>query len=134
MKKTPFHLSNLVPFLPYLYFIGLSLWTFLNQMDNHTASISDLKLLILAVPFTIQLIFSFKHVDLILGIITFVLAIYLTLAYATDIAKITDYTTRSISFIVVGGLVVILNFVMAILLFRNERLRNQSAQALQQLA
>ena len=132
MHKPPFHLSNLVPFLPYLYFIGISLWMFLSQVNTDTASISDLKLLILAVPFTLQLIFSFRHVDLILGIITFVLALYLTLAYATDVARIIDFNTKSISFIVVCGLVVILNFVMSVLLFRNERLRNQQVKPLQQ--
>ncbi|NII28936.1 hypothetical protein HB364_27910 [Pseudoflavitalea sp. X16] len=128
MQRNTFHLSNLVPFLPYLYFIGLSLWMFLSQMDNN-ANVSHLKLLILAVPFTVQLIFSFKYVDLVLGILTFALALYLTLAYASDVAKITDYTARAISFIAVCGLMVILNFVMSILLFRNERLRIRQTAA-----
>lgn len=128
MQRNTFHLSNLVPFLPYLYFIGLSLWMFLNQMDNN-ANASHLKLLILAVPFTVQLIFSFKYVDLVLGILTFTLALYLTLAYATDVAKLTDYTTRSISFMVIGGLIILFNFIMSIGLFRNERLRDRQAGA-----
>jgi hypothetical protein len=128
MQRNTFHLSNLVPFLPYLYFIGLSLWMFLSQMDKD-ANASHLKLLILTVPFTVQLIFSFKYVDLILGIVTFVLALYLTLAYASDVAKITSYTTHSISFIVIGGLIILFNFIMSIGLFRNERLRDRQAGA-----
>jgi hypothetical protein len=128
MNKAPFHLSNLVPFLPYLYYIGLALSMFMVQTDKETASIGDLKMLILAAPFALQLIFSFKHVDLILGVITFILAIYLTLAYASDLAKLTAYTTRAINFIVIGGVIVILNYVMAILLFRNESLRHKSTE------
>lgn len=126
MNKAPFHLSNLVPFLPYLYYIGLSLSMFLVQIDKEQAGAGDLKMLILAVPFAVQLIFSFRHVDLILGVITFVLALYLTLAYASDLAKLTAYTTRTINFTIIGGLIVILNYIMAILLFRNERLRHES--------
>lgn len=133
MQKNTFHLSNLVPFLPYLYFIGISLWMFLSQMDKD-ANASHLKLLILAIPFTVQLIFSFKYVDLVLGILTFALALYLTLAYASDVAKITDYTTRSVSFIVIGGLIVLFNFIMSIGLLRNERLRDKQTGSLQQTA
>jgi hypothetical protein len=129
MNKAPFHLSNLIPFLPYLYYIALSVAMFFVQTDKETASIGDLKMLILAVPFAVQLIFSFRHVDLILGVIMFVLALYLTLAYASDLAKLTAYTTRAVNFIVIGGLVVILNYVMAILLFRNERLRHEPIEA-----
>lgn len=99
---------------------------FLVQIDKEQAGAGDLKMLILAVPFAVQLIFSFRHVDLILGVITFVLALYLTLAYASDLAKLTAYTTRTINFTIIGGLIVILNYIMAILLFRNERLRHES--------
>ena len=128
MNKEPFHLSNLVPFLPYLYYIGLSLSMFLVQIDKETGNTDDLKLLILSVPFVVQLIFSFKYVDLILGVVMFVVAIYLTLGYASDLAKLTTYTTRVINFIIIGGLIVTLNYVMAILLFRNERLRHSSIE------
>lgn len=126
MNKPPFHLANLLPFLPYLYYMGISVSMFLVQINKETASTGDLKLLILAVPFAVQLIFSFKHVDLILGAIMFVLALYLTLAYASDLAKLTAHTTRAINFTIIGGLIVILNYVMAILLFRNEKLRHKS--------
>lgn len=128
MNKAPFHLSNLVPFLPYLYFIALSISMFLVQIDKETGNTDDLKLLLLATPFVAQLIFSFRYVDLILGAVMFVVAIYLTLGYASDLAKITTYPPRAINFIVIGGLIVVLNYVMAILLFRNERLRHSSIE------
>ncbi len=129
MNKPPFHLANLLPFLPYLYYIGISVSMFLVQINKETANIGDLKLLILAVPFIIQLLFSVKLVDLILGVIIFVLALYLTLAYASDLAKITNFNNRAISFTVIGGVIVTLNYVMAILLFRNERLRHRLIEA-----
>jgi hypothetical protein len=129
MNKPPFHLTNLVPFLPYLYYIGISVSMFLAQINKETASTGDLKLLILAVPFIIQLLFSVKLVDLVLGVIIFVLALYLTLAYASDLAKITNFNNRAISFTAIGGVIVTLNYVMAILLFRNERMRHTLIEA-----
>ncbi len=119
MKKSPFHLSHLVPFLPYLYFSLLPVSSFISDLGDR-ATISTLLLLIPAVPFILQLIFSFKHVDLILGIITFAIALYFTLAYLSDLVKITSYTAKAISFISVGGCIVILNYVMSVRLFRNE--------------
>lgn len=131
MKKSPFHLSHLVPFLPYLYFSLLPVSSFISGLGDQS-TIRTWLLLIPAVPFILQLFFSFKQVDLILGIITFAIALYFTLAYLSDLVKITSYTTRAISFIWVGGCIVILNYVMSVRLFRNEFMRIERAKLLQQ--
>ncbi|WP_295119889.1 hypothetical protein [uncultured Chitinophaga sp.] len=118
MNKHPLHVSNLVPFLPYLYFALIPVSSFLAAL-NGGITLSTLLLLVPAIPFVVQLVFSFKHLDLILGIITFVIAVYLTLAYISDLVKITVMTPRAISFITGGALFVLLNFVMSVRLFKN---------------
>lgn len=131
MKKRPFQLSHLIPFLPYLYFSFLPVSSFISGMADQP-EIGKLLLLIPAIPFILQLFFSFKYVDLVLGILTFAIALYFTLAYLSDLAKITSYTTRAINFIWVGGCIVIINFVMSVRLFRNERMRTEQATELQE--
>jgi hypothetical protein len=131
MQKSPFHLSHLVPFLPYLYFSLLPVSSFLSGLGDQ-ATFSTLLLLIPALPFIMQLCFSFKHVDLILGVLTFAISLYFTLAWLSDLVKITSYTTRAINFIWVGGCVVILNYVMSVRLFRNEFMRTERAKEMQQ--
>jgi|GEM_PF-1346004 len=130
MQKSPFHLTHLVPFLPYLYFSLLPVSSFISGLGDR-ATISTLLLLIPAIPFILQLFFSFKHVDLILGVLTFAIAIYFTLAYLSDLVKITSYTTRAISFISVGGCIVVLNYVMSVRLFRNELMKATRQQGIE---
>jgi TRAP-type uncharacterized transport system fused permease subunit len=126
MRNNPFPLSNLVPFLPYLYFISYPVIMFLNQLNNDPSN--SYLLLLPAIPFVIQLIRPFKYVDLLLGIITFALSCYMVLAYLADLFKITTYNTRALSFIIGGILFLAISFTMSVLLFRNER-RRQSARA-----
>jgi TRAP-type uncharacterized transport system fused permease subunit len=126
MRNNPFPLANLVPFLPYLYFISYPVIMFLNQLNSDPSN--SYLLLLPAIPFVIQLIRPFKYVDLLLGIITFALSCYMVLAYLADLFKITTYNTRALSFIIGGILFLAISFTMSILLFRNERCR-QSARA-----
>ncbi|MDF2189215.1 hypothetical protein [Paraflavitalea sp. CAU 1676] len=126
MTQPPFQLSQLKPFLPYLYFSGLPLVCFIDAI-NKTTEPGNLLLLIPAIPFVLQLFFSIRHVDMILGVITFAIAIYLTLAYASDLSKITAVTPRAISFISLGGVIVVLNYIMSVRLFINESLRNKAS-------
>jgi len=125
MRNNPFPLSNLIPFLPYLYFISYPVILFFNQSNNDPSN--SYLLLLPAIPFVIQLIRPFKYVDLLLGIITFTLSCYMVLAYLADLSKITSYNTRTISFIIGGLLFLAISFAMSVLLFRNER-RRQSAR------
>ncbi|WP_276481321.1 hypothetical protein [Paraflavitalea pollutisoli] len=129
MPKHPLHVSHLVPFLPYLYFACLPVASFLSAL-NKDVSGSTFLLLLPTIPFLLQLFFSFKGVDLVLAIVTFVISLYLTLAYVWDLTKITSVTPRAISFITGGAIVVLLNFVMSIRLFRNFNLKVQQAPTL----
>lgn len=128
MPKHSLHVSHLVPFLPYLYFACIPVASFMAAL-NKDVSGSTFLLLIPAVPFVLQLLFSFKGLDLALGIITFAISFYLTLAYVSDLVKITTMTPRAISFITGGAIFTVLNFVMSVRLFRNFNLKMQPAQA-----
>jgi hypothetical protein len=118
MNKHPLHVANLVPFLPYLYFALIPIASFLAAINGGITP-GTMLILLPAVPFVAQLLFSFKGLDLVLGLLTFLISLYLTLAYLSDLAKITTMNTRAINFIAGGAIFVVLNFVMSVRLFRN---------------
>lgn len=103
--------KNIFKWLPYIYFFVIFLLINIPE--------SNIYVFILTIPFLLQLFFHLKYLDEILGILTFILSVWLMLAYASDLHKITTPTDQSYKFIAIGGILVISNFVMCILLFRN---------------
>ena len=103
--------QNILRWLPYLYFFVF--FVLVNTPGNTGF------LLILSLPFVLQLFFQFKYVDIILSILTFILSVWLMLAYLSDLYKVTIVTNQTRRFIGIGALVVLSNFAMCVLLFRN---------------
>ena len=103
--------KNVFKWLPYIYFFAFFLLINIPE--------SNIYVFMLTIPFLLQLFFHLKYLDEILGILTFIMSVWLLLAYASDLHKITKPTDQSYKFIAIGGLLVVSNFVMCILLFRN---------------
>ncbi len=103
--------QNILRWLPYLYFFGF--FVLINTPGNIAF------ILILSLPFVLQLFFELRYVDIILSILTFILSVWLMLAYLSDLHKVTIVTDHTRRFIAIGGLVVVSNFGMCVLLYRN---------------
>jgi uncharacterized membrane protein (DUF485 family) len=98
-------------YLPCLYFIAIFLWMYLDNAGS-TESPGMAQLLV-ALPFVIQLVLQKRFIDLLLGGLT------LLLAYISDWMKISEYDQQAWQFVITGSVVVVLNFVMSFLFFRN---------------
>ncbi|HYE54954.1 MAG TPA: hypothetical protein VD996_08930 [Chitinophagaceae bacterium] len=101
--------------LPYLYF---SLF-FIGMYTGNTLTGSDVNIgaLALALPFLAQMVLQKRYIDLLLGIATVIMSLWLTLAYISDLMKISVHEFEAWKFIVLGGTVIVLNFVMSFLFF-----------------
>lgn len=117
--------KNIVKWLPYIYF-----FVFLLLVSNPE---NRLYTLIFSIPFLLQLFFQLRYLDQILGALTFILSLWLMLAYVSDLNKIMVITSQSRKFIAFGGTLVCSNFVMSILLFRNALNRLNKPVALREI-
>ena len=71
----------------------------------------------LALPFIVQMVVQKRYLDLLLGSITVLMSLWLLLAYVSDLMKISVYDVQAWRFVVVAGIIVVLNFVMSFLFF-----------------
>lgn len=109
--------NRLCLYLPCLYFIAFFLWMYLDNAGS-ADSPGSLQLLIV-LPFVIQLVMQKRYMDLLLGGLTLLLSLWLLLAYMSDWMKISEYNQQAWTFIIIGSVVVVMNFVMSFLFFRN---------------
>ncbi|MEP6700223.1 MAG: hypothetical protein ABJA85_02870 [Bacteroidota bacterium] len=105
------NLKNIIKWSPYIYFFIFFL--IINNPANRVF------VLVISLPIIIQLFLQARYLDQVLGAFTFILSLWLMLAYASDLNKISVVTSHSRKFIAIGGIIVISNFVMTLLLFRN---------------
>lgn len=112
MIERTINFKTLFAKLPYAYFIGLCLWMAFYGMLNDNI-ISALFLLI-CIPFLYQLKFENRSLNIILGILLLIWSFWITLAYIFDVAQISTLDNRSLSFIIGGGILVLLNFLASI--------------------
>ena len=104
----------IIKWLPYIYFS-----VFFLLIISESASYYNMVPLALSVLLLLQMYFQLKYVDWFMGMLLLFLSLWFLLAYASDFHKITSYTNQTWQFIVIGGLIVISNFVMSILMLRN---------------
>jgi len=101
--------------LPYLYFslffIGMYITNSLTGRDISILSVA------FAIPFIAQMFAQKRYIDLLLGSVTVLLSLWLLLAYVSDLMKIGVYDVQAWKFVAVGGIIVVLNFVMSFLFF-----------------
>ena len=106
--------SKLLKYLPYVYFA-----VFFLLINDGSARYYNLFLFAIASIFFLQLFLQIKYVDAVIGLVMLLLSGWFSLAYLSDFHKITSFTSQTWSFILVGGVIVISNFIMSGLLFRN---------------
>ena len=104
----------ILKWLPYTYFS-----VFFILIISESASYYNIVPLALSALLLLQMYFQLKYVDWFMGMLLLFLSLWFLLAYASDFHKITSYTNQTWQFIVIGGLIVISNFVMSILMLRN---------------
>ena len=75
---------------------------------------------VLILPFFVQLLFRFRYVDILLGVLTSLGSFWFLLSYLSDINKINSFQSQSIEFISGGAAFLLSLFVMTFQLFRNE--------------
>ncbi|TYB76856.1 hypothetical protein [Bizionia myxarmorum] len=104
-------------FIPYLYFIAAIAYWFTDV--NKVKGITAYPILLFAIPFVWQLIKPSKQLNFSLGITFVCLSSYMILAYLTDLFKIISFSESVKSFVFVGGLFVVTNFLMSLWMIRN---------------
>lgn len=114
-------ISKYSKFIPYLYFITVSIYWFTDV--NRQEGLVAYPILLLSVPFAWQLFKPNSKLNFGLGVVFVCLSSYLILAYLSDVVDITHFTNQSKQFLFVGGLFVLTNFIMALWIIRNSLTR-----------
>lgn len=122
LSKKMKRLSNYSKFIPYLYFITITVYWFTNI--NRTNGIMAYPILLLGLPFLWQIIKPSKKLNFILGITFVCLSSYLILAYLFDMFNMLSLSSSIKAIMVYGGVFILLNFIMALWIIRNSIHRN----------
>jgi hypothetical protein len=110
-------ISKYSKFVPYLYFIAVIIYLFTSVNKNE--GLTAYPILLFGIPFLWQLIKPNKKLNFSLGITFVCISSYLILAYLSDIFNIVSISETFKSFIVLGGLFVLTNFLMSLWMIRN---------------
>ena len=110
-------ISKYSKFVPYLYFIAVIAYWFTDI--NKTEGLTAYPILLFSIPFLWQIIKPNKQLNFALGITFVCLSSYLILAYLSDMFQLTDLSFTSGHFLLLGGLFVITNFIMALWIIKN---------------
>lgn len=99
--------------IPYLYFIIVWFWIGTAGLIN--GSISGIPVLFFCLTFSYLMFREKKGQNLLAGIFTLCWSFLMLLAYLSDAVKIDNfYTFDTIAFLSVGGILVVLNFLMSV--------------------
>ncbi|WP_027138671.1 hypothetical protein [Gaetbulibacter saemankumensis] len=112
-------LNKYSKYIPYLYFIAATAYVF--TAVNKTRGITAYPILLFGIPFLWQIIKPTKKLNFTLGITFVCLSSYLLLAYLLDLFRLVPITSNSTF---VGGLIVIINLLMALWIIRNSLKRS----------
>ena len=104
-------------FIPYLYFMAVSAYWF--TQINKSEGITAFPILLFGVPFLWQLIKPSQKLNFALGITFVCLSSYMILVYLSDLLNIVTLSNSAKEFLMIGGIFVIANFVMALWIIRN---------------
>lgn len=104
-------------FIPYLYFIAITVFWFTDV--NRSSGISAYPILLFGIPFLWQIIKPNDRLNLTLGLVFVCLSSYMILVYLSDLIGIISINESVVSFLFYGGVVVIGNFFMALWIIKN---------------
>ena len=115
-------LDNYTKYVPYLYFISvIGVWF---TVVNRNEGLLAYPILLLGVPFLIQLIKPTRKLNFTLGISFVCLSSYMIIAYLSDLLQIINLSTTAKVFLFYGGVFIPTNFVMALWIIRNSLKRS----------
>jgi len=103
--------------IPYLYFIAIIAYLFTDA--NQREGVLAYPILLFSIPFLWQLIRPNRELNFALGIIFVCISSYLILAYLSDVFDIISFSAKTKQFVLIGGVFVIVNFVMSLWIIRN---------------
>lgn len=107
------HFRKIFQKIPHLYFIAIWFWVALEGVLK--GQLQSFYMFALCLPFAYQIAKEKKGLNLLLGILMLCWSVLMLLAYFSDLAKINEIgSQRTMRFVIGGGLLVILNFVMTI--------------------
>ncbi len=104
-------------FIPYLYFITVIAFWFTDV--NKSEGISAYPILLFGIPFLWQIIKPSNRLNFSLGITFVCLSSYMVLAYISDLMQIITISETAKQYLLYGGALVIINFLMALWIIRN---------------
>jgi len=114
MKPLKLNLNKVRNTFPYFYFTAVCLLIFFDHLNATGTVWSELLLLLIASVFTVQFVYQFKRVDVILSIVTSFWSCWMLLAAYSDAIKIERWTWSPEIVLVIVFL--ILNFACSIAL------------------
>jgi hypothetical protein len=103
--------------LPYVYFAIIWLWC--GVSSALTGPLQSLLIALFAIPFLYQWKAERKDLNLILGVVMSCWSVIMAMAFISDLAKVITYSESTTRFILFGGTLVVVNFLMTALLFKN---------------
>lgn len=104
-------------YVPYLYFIAAIAYWFTKA--NKTGGLMAFPILLFGIPFLWQLIKPNKKLNFALGITFVCLSSYMILFYLSDIFNIITFSSSTKEFLMLSGLFITTNFIMALWMIRN---------------
>ncbi|PKQ43556.1 hypothetical protein CSW08_17970 [Confluentibacter flavum] len=110
-------LNHFYKFVPYLYFISITIIWF--TIINKTNGISAYPILLFGIPFIWQLIKPSNKLNFALGITFVCVSSYLIIAYISDSLDIIHLSSSTKNLLFLGGIFIPTNFIMSLWIFRN---------------
>jgi hypothetical protein len=101
---------------PLLYFLAIILWMYFGNLFH--AQEAEPLILLFCIPFLYQLVFRNRLISIVLAMFMLVWAVWMLMAYASEYTQLASHSSEGmVSFMLTGGVFILLNFVMAIWLF-----------------
>jgi hypothetical protein len=110
-------ISKYSKYLPYLYFIAITIYWFTSV--NKSQGLTAYPILLFAIPFLWQLIKPNKKLNFTLGITFVCLSSYMILAYISEMLNLISISSATKQLMLYGGVFFILNFFMALWIIKN---------------
>jgi hypothetical protein len=102
--------------LPFLYFAGI--WMLIAVPTLVSGGVQGLIPMLISTGFIGLMFFQRKHLNLLIGILMFFWSILILFAYLSDASKLDSADLQASRFLIFGGLICVLNFLMSYLIVK----------------
>ena len=104
--------------IPEVYFMLVAIWWAIDSYTNWKGDINYPAIALFSI-FTLQFFIKNRIIGLLLALMIGLVSIYLILALLSDFSKIPTIDVSGIRFLFRGGLFIVSNIIMSVLMFRN---------------